>query len=597
MSIKVENRRKNELIAAGVFFAAMFVFFHFFYSYHLYFVEQLQIFLLTPAHFLSYFSKPSFLSSYIGDFLTQFYYLSGGGPAVISLTLILLWILVRRILNIWNGRDNGYLWPLIPSVFSWIALCDPEFPLAAVIELIIAIVSFLIYVPISRETIRKPAGILMIPVLYVAAGSGYLLFAALAAGYELAAGRRNRALLFAVIMVLVSVMVPPLMRHFYNITLLQSYTWIDEITRHVRFTNYLPLLSVAAAIIASTLLHGRFLRLRGKDASVAAGSAAILCVLSAGILLNAGFTREKILKLDYKAAANRWEEVYELSQKYSLRNNIATYYNNMSLARLGLMPEKLMDFYQPAATGLFIPVNADENYLTITFSNEVYWQLGDVNASQHSALLGMIFSPRARNSRLMKRLAEINIVNGEYEVAEKYLSILEKTLFHRRWAEARRIFLFNEEECSRSPWISSKRSVIPSEDLLKAGNEYRLTLEMLIGSNPDNRMAVDYLLCYDLLIKDLDSFSANMKRHLQPEKSGPLAKVYQEALLILIVSGRDSRDDYKNYIFDPENVRRMAEYMKIYEETGGDGRMLEPDYGTTYWFYYHFAELKQPNTD
>lgn len=535
--MKMEKNRKMELIVAGVFFVAAFVFFRFLYQYHLYFVEQLQIFLLTPAHFLSYFSKPALLSSYIGDFLTQFYYLSGGGPAVISLTLILLWLLVRRLLNLLNGRDNGYLWPLIPSAFSWIALCDPEFPLAGVIGLIIAIASFLVYISIERETIRKPAGILMIPVLYVAAGSGYLLFAALAAGYELATGRRKRALLFAVIMVLVSVMVSLLMRQFYNITLLQSYAWIDEINRHVRFTNYLPLLSVPATILALAISPAKVLRFRGKDASVATGSAAIVCILLAGILLNAGFTREKILKLDYKAAAIRWEEVYELSRKYGLRNNIATYYTNMSLARLGLMPEKLMEFYQPAATGLFVPVNANENYLTITFSNEVYWQLGDVNAAQHSALLGMIFSPRARNSRLMKRLAEINIVNGEYEVAEKYLTILEKTLFHRRWAEARRIFLFNEEECSRSPWISSKRSVIPSEDLLKPGNEYRLTLEMLIGSNPDNRMAADYLLCYDLLTRDLDSFSANMKRHLPPEKSGSLARVYQEALLIRIVSG------------------------------------------------------------
>ncbi len=593
----MENNRKKELIVAGVFFGAAFVFFRFYYQYHLYFIEQLQIFLLTPAHFLSYFSKPGFLSSYIGDFLTQFYYLSGGGPAVISLTLMLLWLLVRKLLNRWYGMDNGYLRPLIPSVFSWIALCDPEFPLSAVIGLLIAIVSFLVYVSIGRETIRKPAGILMIPALYVLVGSGYLLFAVLAAGYELAAVRKNRTVLYASVMFLVLVLVPPQMRQFYDITLLQSYTWIDEITRHVRFINYLPLLSVPATVLAAWLSFDKLKFPSVEKISPLAGFIVMVLALSAGILLNARFTREKILKLDYKAAAGRWEEVYELSQRYRLRNNIATYYTNMSLAKLGLMPEKLMEFYQPAATGLFIPVNANENYLTITFSNEVYWQLGDVNAAQHSALLGMIFSPRSRSSRLMKRLAEINIVNGEYEVAEKYLKILEKTLFHRRWAEARRIFLFNEDECSRSPWISSKRSVIPSEDLLKAGNEYRLTLEMLIGSNPDNRMAVDYLLCYDLLIKDLDSFRANLKRFLPPEMSGPLARVYQEALLIGIASGRDSRDDYKNYIFDPENLRRIAEYMKIYEETGGDGRKLEPDYGTAYWFYFHFAELKQPNTD
>lgn len=591
--MKIEEKRKTELIAAGVFFGAAFVFFRFFYQYHLYFVEQLQIFLLTPAHFLSYFSKPGFLSSYIGDFLTQFYYLSGGGPAVISLTLMLLWLLVRRLLNLWNEKDNGFLWPLIPSVFSWIALCDPEFPLAAVIGLIIAIASFLVYRSIGRETIRKPSGILMIPALYVAAGSGYFLFVVLAAWYELKTVRKNRALVFAAVMVLFMVLVPLLMRQLYNITLLQSYTWIDEITRHVRFTNYLPLLSVMATITVLAISPAWPLRFRGKDAFIWAGPAVIICILTAGVLLYAGFTREKILKLDYKATANRWEEVYELSQRYRLRNNIATYYTNMSLAKLGLMPEKLMEFYQPAATGLFIPVNANENYLTITFSNEVYWQLGDVNAAQHSALLGMIFSPRARSSRLMKRLAEINIVNGEYEVAEKYLKILEKTLFHWRWAEARRGFLFNEEACSRSPWISSKRSVIPSKDILKAGNEYRKTLEMLLESNPSNRMAVDYLLCYDLLIRDLETFRADLKRYLPDNNPVSLSKVYQEALLIGIVSGRESREDYKNYIFDNAILKRIADYTSEYEKTGGDGGKLIADYGTTYWFYYHFAELKQ----
>jgi len=591
--MKIEEKRKTELIAAGIFFAASFVFFRFFYQYHLYFVEQLQIFLLTPAHFLSYFSKPGFLSSYIGDFLTQFYYLSGGGPAVISLALMLLWLLVRRLLNLWNEKDNGFLWPLIPSAFSWIALCDPEFPLAAVIGLIVTITSFLIYVSITKETLRKLAGILMVPALYVAAGSGYLLFAALAAVYEFTSGRKKHSLLFVSIVVPVTVLVAPLMRNVYNITFLQSWTWIDEITRHARFANYLPLLSVLVTITLSVILPVRFLKFPGNCSSVLTGSAAIICIVLAGILLNAGFTREKILKLDYKATANRWEEIYELSRKYRLRNNIATYYTNLSLAKLGLMPEKLMEFYQPAATGLFIPVNANENYLTITFSNEVYWQLGDVNAAQHSALLGMIFSPRARNSRLMKRLAEINIVNGEYEVAEKYLKILEKTLFHRRWAEARRGFLFNEEACSRSPWISSKRSVIPSKDILKAGNEYRKTLEMLLESNPSNRMAVDYLLCYDLLIRDLETFRADLKRYLPDNNPVSLSKVYQEALLIGIVSGKESREDYKNYIFDTAILKRIADYTSEYEKTGGDGGKLIADYGTTYWFYYHFAELKQ----
>ena len=56
---------------------------------------------------------------------------------------------------------------------------------------------------------------------------------------------------------------------------------------------------------------------------------------------------------------------------------------------------------------------------------------------EHCAMLSMIFSPRNSGSRMIKRLAEINLVNGDDEAALKYLRILDKTLLHKSWAEKR----------------------------------------------------------------------------------------------------------------------------------------------------------------
>ena len=113
----------------------------------------------------------------------------------------------------------------------------------------------------------------------------------------------------------------------------------------------------------------------------------------------------------------------------------------------------------------------------------------------------------------MKRLVEINIVNGQYAVAEKYIGILEKTMFHREWAAGMEKYLYNESECSKADWITEKRAIIPSRDLLKKGNEYITTLRMLADNNPDNRMAIDYLLCYHLLSKDIHSFVADFEKY------------------------------------------------------------------------------------
>lgn len=40
-----------------------------------------------------------------------------------------------------------------------------------------------------------------------------------------------------------------------------------------------------------------------------------------------------------------------------------------------------------------------------------------------------------KSGRCFKRLAETNLINGQYEVAAKYLRLLRKTIFYRDWAE------------------------------------------------------------------------------------------------------------------------------------------------------------------
>jgi hypothetical protein len=250
-----------------------------------------------------------------------------------------------------------------------------------------------------------------------------------------------------------------------------------------------------------------------------------------------------------------------------------------------------MDHYKPIATGLFIPVNANENYLTITMSNEVYWQLGDVNASQHSALLGTIFSPRAANIRLLQRLIEINIVNGQYAPAEKYISILEQTMFYRKWAREMKKYLYNESECSNSEWISGKRALIPSRDLLKKGNEYITTLRMLADNHPGNRMAVDYLLCYHLLCKDVESFAADFDKYYRKDSYKVLPEVYQEGLMILFARNERKTDNYREYRFSPATFKAMKEYTDLYAGDSRNRTRLYERFGKTYWFYYHFATM------
>ena len=95
------------------------------------------------------------------------------------------------------------------------------------------------------------------------------------------------------------------------------------------------------------------------------------------------------------------------------------------------LSRNLLAWNQPGTNGLILPVNPSASFLSILFANELWFTLGDMTMAEHCAMLSMIFSPRNSGSRMIKRLAEINLVNGDDEAALKYLRILDKTLLHK----------------------------------------------------------------------------------------------------------------------------------------------------------------------
>jgi hypothetical protein len=585
--------RMLKLMLTSLFFAGMFVFFAFFYQYHLLFVEQLQVFMLTAGHFAAYLSKPAFLAAYSGDFLTQFYFLKFGGAVIITLTLICFWLLVRALFRkLSGGKDMTYV-SLLPVAMGWIALCRPEYPLSNIISVMISVGATLIAIFSGNRVSRFLSALILVPVLYILAGNSFYIMPVTVIFCRKSRPVKIFDILSALILLAFTALFPLLFKDYYLLSTRQAFLYLSALSPIKGIFQYAPAAVVAITAIVLSLSpaqrkseHFSALRI------IIPAYALLYFIVASGLLKNTDFNLEKILRLDHEALNERWDEVNRLSKRFDLHNEFGAYYSNMALAKTGRLSQELTQHYQPIATGLFIPVNANENYLTITLSNEIWWQLGDVNAAQHSALLGTIFSPRGENSRLLRRLVEINIVNGQYRPAEKFIGILETTLFHRNWARSMRKYLDNEPECLKAGWISTKRSLLPKKDLLRKENEYVAGLRMLADNNPGNSMAVDYLLCYHLLCKDMLSFISDFDKYYKSSGSPLLPEMYQEGLLIAIVRGERKHEDYNSFAFTPATVGRMAEYTRQFGNSKGNGTMLQKDFGKTYWFYYHFAKMK-----
>ena len=263
------------------------------------------------------------------------------------------------------------------------------------------------------------------------------------------------------------------------------------------------------------------------------------------------------------ADKGNWLKVKELTAD-DRHSTFCSYYHNLANAKLGSLSDGLLSYYQPFERGLFLPVQEDQTPFVIGCASEVWWQLGAMTQAEHAAILGMTFSPNHKGERYMRRLAEINLVNGDEAAAAKYLAAMRRQL-DDGWKE--------------------KIPLKPAGDTLVLASDYRGVLLNLLEGNPANTMAYEYLLCLDLLTKDIVHFMEDY----DPE--GIRSKVYDEVALVgLAMQGRLSDETAGQYGISSDMAQEFFEYTDLYQRGGGQMAPLQDRFGKTYWFFYHFAK-------
>lgn len=295
---------------------------------------------------------------------------------------------------------------------------------------------------------------------------------------------------------------------------------------------------------------------------------------------------EVAMGLAVEASAENWDKVARLAAE-DRKSLIGTYYYNLANAMKGQLPDKLMNYYQPFERGLFLPVSDKSTPFQIGCASDVWFALGNMSMAERDAMLGMLFSPAHNGSRYLKRLAEANLISGDDQAASKFLRILANTREHRQWALDRMPGHWTPEVTRR---IESKRAFLPRVEMLHGMDQTQIILRILLNSNPSNRMALDYLLCFDLLTKDLDAFVADYAPSLTA------SHLYEEAILIyLAAKGGMTQENLRHYNVQEETFKRFNRFVTIYKRDNGNGKNLAGEFGKTYWYYFYYAVRNEKN--
>ncbi len=285
-------------------------------------------------------------------------------------------------------------------------------------------------------------------------------------------------------------------------------------------------------------------------------------------------TVERLMSLDVEASFGNWNKVEQLT-KDDIPNAIDTYYRNLSLAQQNRLPEAMMNRPQDGEIGLFLPVNEHGNYFQFAAAGEAWWAVGDVTMAEHATLLGEIFSPRKAGSRCLRRLAEINLAKGDQEGAEKYLRLLEQSIVHDKWVAK-----------IRSGKLKTKEMPRITSDTLRLQGEDRLCLRNVLDAQPGNAMARQYLLCYDLLVRDLLSFTDDVQHYGCPRD----IRLYEEAMLVVMATRPEMRDAWQPLV-RRQTYEDFEAFNQALIESKGHLDKIRSTFGKTYWYY---LRLKRP---
>lgn len=550
---------------------AVFAFFFFRYPFHLHFQEQYQLFEWTGDYFSEILRAPGGLSDWLGRCLTQFFYYPALGAILIALCLSGVQMLTYAACKHKGGL--AFALSFAPSGALWVALCNENILMGAPVALLLALGAALGVLSIKNSAVRRVVEVLAVPVVYWLAGPVAVLYVCVVALREC-----------SIAVALVSLALLPL--SLYVSQYLCEYP-IERLVIGVHYHRFrdIPALAVYVSVILGVLdvLIASF-KAAASAKKWSSITAALLVVLPTLLFVvrSSDIAKEEQMRFDYMVRMKMWNSMISYADAHPQEDPFNITCLNLALAHTGRMADSMFDYYQIGTDGLLPTSQTD--YVTSLATAEAFWEMGLVSAAQRFTFEAQEAIPDYQKSaRCYMRLAETNIVNGNYEVARKYLEALKNTIFYRDRAIEAEKLLGNEAAVESVPEYALKRAQrFHARDSFYSDDEMDSMLCQLFLEDGQNRIAYDYLIAWCLLRKDLDRFL----EYLNLVDYSVMPRCYQEALAMQWAMADDETSDILMSV-ESDTLQRLDQFIAD-TQVDASADVMDAEYGNTYWFYYFY---------
>lgn len=557
------------------------------------FQEQYQMFLFDIGYFLERIVLPGGLADYISEFLVQFYYMPVLGGTIIALLLMSIQAISWGLMKQYGMKavSPGYLLSFVPSIVLWCAMGDQNLLLSFVVALSGALLMGWIHNRFHNRLVKVVFELVSTALVYWFLGPVVFLYAALMIGDTLMKGKQNGHILsslgYSACLLILTVAWILLTTQSLQYPLYRIFSGLNYY-RYPGTVSPLPLgvmIWTVVVVFFGMVPDGHAWIKKLQQSKVVMALAYVLVIVASWFGIKASFDEMTydLIDYDFLVRTEQWDKIIEKAEKKPATTPLSVSCVNLALSQKGQLADRLFEFYQNGGEGLFPTFTRD--MISPVSTAEIFFRLGMVNDAERYMFEAQEAIPNYRKSaRLTRRIIECEIINGNYQVAAKLLRRLQKTLFYSNWANQTMALLGNEKAINRHPVYGKLRKYREKkQDFLFSDREMDQMLGLLFLNDNHNKMAYEYLVCYELLQRDMEKFMQYypLGRFVDYDH---IPRSFQE---ILIGNWMKTHSDPRTipYSVDAQNVNNTLNFIQLYMQNPKDPQLSQQPYVSNAWHY------------
>jgi membrane protein YdbS with pleckstrin-like domain len=399
------------------------------------------------------------------------------------------------------------------------------------------------------------------------------------------------------VVALVAVIVVPLVYYrlvFYQTNIddirmaaLPSYSFAEEYPDY-----YIPYYLLAVYFIALAAGYGRLCTGRVRKPLLWCVCHVVLLVLlffGVKSFWYRDFNFHKELRMQRLMEQQDWQGIVaEAADQPEEPTRAIVMMRNLALFRLGRQGNEMYHY----RTGAKLPATPIKVSMTQVVGSSIYFYYGMPNYCHRWCLEdGVEFGWRASYLKYMTRCA---LVDGEFQVARKYINLLKQTRYHRQWAEEQERFLDNTPALRADKCYSPVMQLMNFDDRLSSDLSIveMFLMQHFITDPSEERLYQDQSMNAAMWSKDIATFWRFFTLYAKNHQGEPMPLHYQEAAYLY--GHLENNVNISNMPFDESVKQTYAAFMQAAQNNARMGMTEEQmrdqmyaQFGKTFYYEYY----------